>query len=505
MLFYTNGIHIANGLGEIMENGDSLNPGFFFSQYYNSGYIQPQGAIALLKPESDSIAFLFHMDVDINEDFTEIFSGKFYFSLINLAQNNGLGRVVQKNNILFDTLMDTGKITAVKHANGRDWWLIIREFSSNRFPAFLLSPAGVSLHNIQTIGDSIPSGSIGQAIFSPDGTKYVHVNLHGARGTPIDVSIFDFDRCTGQLYNPIQFNYVDSAACLGAAISPNSRFLYVSSWIKVYQYDLWAADIEASRITVAEWDGFADEGFFANTFYLAQLAPDGKIYINSNNSTRHLHVINHPDSLGLACEVCQHCVELPSWNSFSMPNFPSYRLAHEADSPCDTLRQPPTAAWNYESSLLQLSFHDASTHDIRAWRWAFGDGATDTLAHPVHTYAQPGTYQVCLTATNPRGADTHCEQVAVFTTGLAEPEEGAAELVVFPNPTKGGLISVKLPTTERAAFLELVNTQGVRIQQWTIGSLQQKLQLELATLPSGLYFLNWSDGESYLSQKLILN
>ncbi|PTM12944.1 MAG: hypothetical protein DA408_08810 [Bacteroidetes bacterium] len=78
-------------------------------------------------------------------------------------------------------------------------------------------------------------------------------------------------------------------------------------------------------------------------------------------------------------------------------------------------------------------------------------------------------------------------------------------LAVFPNPTKGGLISVKLPTTERAAFLELVNTQGVRIQQWTIGSLQQKLQLELTTLPSGLYFLNWSDGESYLSQKLILN
>ncbi|HRF38555.1 MAG TPA: hypothetical protein PK198_07190, partial [Saprospiraceae bacterium] len=71
-------------------------------------------------------------------------------------------------------------------------------------------------------------------------------------------------------------------------------------------------------------------------FYLAQLAPDGKIYINSNNGVRYLHVINQPDSLGLACDVCQHCVELPSINALSLPNFPNYRLHHLEGSPCDT-------------------------------------------------------------------------------------------------------------------------------------------------------------------------
>ncbi|PTM12946.1 MAG: hypothetical protein DA408_08820, partial [Bacteroidetes bacterium] len=252
ILFYTNGISIRNANHEIMENGYGLNPGFFFDLYEEDGYVLTQGAIALLQPESDSIAFLFHMDVDVNEDFTDSYSNFIYYSLIDLSQNDGLGAVTEKNTILIDQHLDKGKLTAVKHANGRDWWIMARLFGVNEYPTLLLTPNGIENIRIQNSGMPVPSGSLGQAIFSPDGSKYVHVNLHGARGTPIDVSIFDFDRCTGQLYNPIQFSYVDSAACLGAAISPNSRFLYVSSWIKVYQYDLWAADIEASRITVAE-------------------------------------------------------------------------------------------------------------------------------------------------------------------------------------------------------------------------------------------------------------
>jgi len=505
ILFYSNGIGVINSLGILMENGAGLNPGFFYDLYENDGYILNQGAVSIIQPESDSIAYIFYMDVDINEAFNDAFSSHVYFATINMLNNNGLGSVLQKNQELVSRKLDKCKITAVKHANGRDWWLLIRSYGSNQYHTFLLNNEGVFNQGIQVIGDSIPSGSVGQAVFSPDGSKYIQANLFGFFGNPFWVNIYNFDRCSGQLYNPVQFTYADSAACLGAAISPNSQFLYISSYKKIFQYDLWAADIEASRITVAEWDGFADEGIFSNTFYLAQLAPDGKIYINSNNSTRHLHVINHPDSLGLACEVCQHCVELPSWNYSSMPNFPNYRLAHEADSPCDTLRPPPTAAWNYESSLLQLSFHDASTHDIRAWRWAFGDGATDTLAHPVHTYAQAGTYQVCLTATNPRGADTHCEQVAVFTTGLAGLEEAAADLAVFPNPTKDRLLFVTLPLTEQDAWLQLSNAQGLRLNQWPIGRSQQQIKLELVELPAGIYFLNWSDGVNNLTKKVILH
>ncbi|GIV32305.1 MAG: hypothetical protein KatS3mg030_607 [Saprospiraceae bacterium] len=52
----------------------------------------------------------------------------------------------------------------------------------------------------------------------------------------------------------------------GLSFSPNSRFLYATVGYKLWQYDTWAADITASRQLVAYWDGYRDDGFFANKF-----------------------------------------------------------------------------------------------------------------------------------------------------------------------------------------------------------------------------------------------
>jgi hypothetical protein len=295
--------------------------------------------------------------------------------------------------IVIADVLDMGKLTATKHGNGSDWWVVARKYGSNEYYRILLNGKGITNMGLQSVGPPLTSNAIGQAVFSSDGSKYASVHATGSAGDPIYVSIYNFDRCSGELSNPVQFSYRDTAWSVGIAISPNNRFLYVSSFRYVYQYDLHAANIEASRITVAEWDGFSDplHPALATTFYLAQLGPDGKIYINSNNGTRYLHVINQPDSLGLACDVCQHCVEMPSINNFSLPNFPNYRLHHLEGSPCDTLRQPPVAEWVHEPLGLEVAFQDASFHDIRAWHWSFGDGAVDTVPNPVHSYAAEGS------------------------------------------------------------------------------------------------------------------
>jgi len=49
-----------------------------------------------------------------------------------------------------------------------------------------------------------------------------------------------------------------------------------------------------------------------------------------------------------------------------------------------------------------IYFYDGSWDDsgIMSWSWNFGDSTTSTLANPVHTYLNNGTYWVCLTVTD---------------------------------------------------------------------------------------------------------
>lgn len=495
LLFYTNGIYIANALGEPMENGQGLNPGPHANTWQDYGYILDQGALILPVPEHDSLYYLLHLDKETPSGQFDYHSQHFYYTLINIRENNGLGRVIEKNQVIIDEELQVGKLTSVKHANGRDWWILLRKYGSNIFHRFLVTPDGILSQGIQQIGNPVLLPGVGQAVFSPDGSKYVFYDNRSV----VDgnyCNIYDFDRCTGQLTNPVQFSFVDSASCGGIAISPNNRFLYVSSFRFLYQYDLWAPDIEASRITIAEWDGFVENNFFATTFYLAQLAPDGKIYINSNNSVSYLHVINQPDLPGLLCDVCQHCVDLPTKNAFSMPNFPNYRLGPLEGSPCDTLRQPPTAAWGYVSDALAVHFTDSSYHDIRAWHWDFGDGATDTLPHPIHTYPTEGMYQVCLSVQNPRGADTLCRWVQVMSTAVSTLSTGM-QLSLSPNPASDHitLLAENLPAGPATFLVYDALGRAVLYRSLPVNAHRVAQRLDISNLTTGVYFWRVATGD----------
>lgn len=86
----------------------------------------------------------------------------------------------------------------------------------------------------------------------------------------------------------------------------------------------------------------------------------------------------------------------------------------------DTLCQPvsvscptPAAGFSFTAQTVALTFSDQSTGNPVSWSWDFGDGNTSTLQNPIHVYSTPGTYNVCLTATNACGANTTCQNVVV--------------------------------------------------------------------------------------------
>ena len=344
LLFYSNGIWIANAQNDTMINGSGLNPGFWTSTRDTIGLSIPQGNLVIPFPEDSTRYYLFHETLD---DYGATNSALYlYYSIIDMSLDSGRGAVTQKNSILLSGHFIPGRLTACKHGNGRDWWLIAHEYNSNKYFKWLITQNSILGPYTQNIGVS-RDPHIGQCVFSKDGLYYAYYE-------PIvgDLDIYSFDRCTGDFSNPINIPINDNASGGGVAFSPNSHVLYVSSMSYVYQFNMTAPNIAATMDTVAVWDStYSPNPPFATVFYLAHLAHDNKIYINTSNSTLVMHVINSPDSLGAACNMQQHGITLPAFNAFTMPNYPNYFLGRDTGSFCDTL----TAVLNYEHSIQNVN------------------------------------------------------------------------------------------------------------------------------------------------------
>lgn len=80
----------------------------------------------------------------------------------------------------------------------------------------------------------------------------------------------------------------------------------------------------------------------------------------------------------------------------------------------------PAANFSYDAvASPAIAFTDLSTNTPDAWSWDFGDGTTDDIQNPSHTFLTNGDFNVCLTASNVAGSDTHCEIVSI--SDYAEP------------------------------------------------------------------------------------
>jgi len=223
LLFYTNGCSIVNSNHEIIENGDSLNPGQVHDIQCATGYTSwIQSCLILPRPGHQTQYYLFHKKISYayNPNF-DVLTDTMYASLIDMSASFGHGIVLEKNIPVIETLMTAGQLTSVKHANGTDWWIRTGGDQNNLYYALLLTQEGVMRPFIQSIGypSSYNGSRGGQANFSPDGTKYIrYSNSDG-------VFLFDFDRTTGQLSNFRHLLTPEETFADGIGVSPNSRYM----------------------------------------------------------------------------------------------------------------------------------------------------------------------------------------------------------------------------------------------------------------------------------------
>ena len=137
-------------MNHIIENGDELEIG----AVGDFGSSITQGVTIIPAPGNTNLFYIFQLQYSespINHGLK--------YSLVDMSLNAGLGSVIIKNAVLYDKQV-TEKMQAVRHGNGRDWWLIIYAWpdydltmdSTLIFKKFLITDLGIQGPYDQSIG-----------------------------------------------------------------------------------------------------------------------------------------------------------------------------------------------------------------------------------------------------------------------------------------------------------------------------------------------------------------
>ena len=366
LLFYTEGDTVWNRNHQVMQNGLGLK----------GHYSSSQSALIVPKPGSSTIYYVFTVDA-------EGWSDGLNYSELDMTLDGGMGAIVPGNKNIQLLAPTSEKLTARKHANRVDFWVVVHDFTTDAFYSYLVTSSGVNpVPVISNIGSIITSSADtrGCMKISPDGNYLVLANV-GLN----EVQLFNFDISSGVVSNLIEtFVYSMFETPYGVEFSPSSQLLYVSDGYSfgshVVQYDLNAASIFLSAVVL---DTFMVQ---AGTL---QLGPDRKIYSSNwdGSAMDSISVINNPDIVGIGCNFVFNSIYLPSGGpGLGLPNFVTSFFSAPYVSYTDTC-----------SGLSTFFTINNANYDSLLWN--FGDpisGSLDTssILNPSHVYANSGQYTV---------------------------------------------------------------------------------------------------------------
>lgn len=162
----------------------------------------------------------------------------------------------------------------------------------------------------------------------------------------------------------------------------------------------------------------------------------------------------------------------------------------------------PIAQFGYSSGGNGTVMFSDSSSQASSYSWNFGDGGTDTVANPVHTYAMTGTYNACLTITSAGGCiDSVCQSVSVTIIQIDEPT--GQRLAIFPVPATNRL-QIEAGFVMRG--LELWDMRG-RLMARTndLSDAQTSYSWNLQTLSSGAYLLRIrTEAGGFVQRKVLI-
>ncbi|HEY0979175.1 MAG TPA: gliding motility-associated C-terminal domain-containing protein [Flavobacteriales bacterium] len=406
-LFFTNGEVVIDRNGNQMPNGFGLSGSFSSTQ----------SALAVPFPDDPDRYYIFTTPAMVGA-FSPLGITGLAYSVVDMTLNNGLGAVTDKNIVLFDNV--TEKLTATRHANGRDVWVVAHEWNSDRYAAFLvgcsgvqgpvISPAGRVMQFLPGPDAAIPLyASVGAMDISPDGSTIASTWATVQDGNINGMSFLDilhFNDTTGQVGDGIAITHGGPGTDVrgyGLAFSAQGSKLYQTQFAPlgfpgqglIRQYDMTATDVAGSEFMVTQ--DLPELG-------LVQSAPDGSMLVAILLDDG-IAGITAPEQAGAACGFIPELITLSAGSSmWGLPN--DWDTGARPIDPLDPLGLQDTTIQCSDTLWIDLG-PQGSLFDPATVVWSHG--ATGERG----AITAPGEYSVTVRTT----CDTITDAFTVSGTG----------------------------------------------------------------------------------------
>ncbi len=367
LLFYTNGVEVFNKKHEIMKNGDGLMGNTSSSQ----------SALIVPRPGNNYEYYIFTIDKHGEPNGMR-------YSIVDMERQNGDGEITQKNVLVYTPT--TEKITAVRHANEIDLWIITHEWRGNAFKVYLLTHEGIKDSVISRVGVYQEGDSLDNTL------GYMKASPHGNRlAIAYDslIQVLDFNNANGRVSNPVTLNKGHNYISYGLEFSPDGTKLFAVNfkWLNkvstLSQFNLLAGNqtaVQNSEIVIHEKQDY--------TFGAIQRGPNNKIYVAKFLSET-LGVINNPNEVGFNCDYRHEGFDLsPGICQYGLPAFvqtTKNKIIMDVNTP----------VCRGDSIFLKVESIDGVS-----FSWRGPDGFKSNEQNPVIPKSLPemtGTYHVVIT------------------------------------------------------------------------------------------------------------
>ncbi len=327
LLFYTMGARIWDRNGNEMPNATGLSGNGPINPLTNQPYGSCMWGVQIVpNPANTNQYYVFSGDPYTSSPYNR----KIYYHIVDMSLNNGLGDVLQKNNVLMEHWIFNEGIY-VLYGTCRSYWLVVAQGSAqsgDSLLAYKIDENGIDLNPVVTV----------PALQGLDFLGYTRVNKKSNIAftiTNLGLMRHQFNRSTGEFTNfeviPQTGNFPQGLGMVRNYLefAPGGKYLYFMGRLQngqnmgLMQFDISLYPdlnaLTASRVERA-----------LNQLMGYRLAPDGKIYGFSASSSNpglgmaDIDVIETPDELLTTANYTAAFMTFPQVNSNSQLFNPEY-------------------------------------------------------------------------------------------------------------------------------------------------------------------------------------